>query len=66
MSPRRRLWLTLVALLALGPSLAGRPAPASAAPAAQGSSTSDLHVESAVGGLATIWAIDFARTGGSS
>src|SRR6478752_4563280 len=63
MSQRRLLWLTLVVLLALGPSLAGRAAPASAAPAGQGSSTADLHVESVVGGLATIWAIDFAPDG---
>lgn len=60
MSPRRLLWLTLVTLLALGPSLASRAVPASAAPAAQGPSTADLHVESVVGDLATIWAIDFA------
>jgi glucose/arabinose dehydrogenase len=63
MSPRRLLWLTLIALLALGPSLTARAVPALAAPAAQGSSSADLDVESVVGGLATIWAIDFAPDG---
>lgn len=55
---RRLLWLTLVALLALGPGVAGLPAPASAAPTAQ-----DLQVESVVQDLDTVWAIDFAPDG---
>lgn len=58
MSAHRLLWLTLIALLALGPGIAARPEQASAAPAAQ-----ELQVERVVGDLATIWAIDFAPDG---
>ena len=65
MRPRRLLWLTVVALLAVGPSVLGQPAPtpAWAAPATQGSSAPELQVDTVVGNLATIWAIDFAPDG---
>jgi glucose/arabinose dehydrogenase len=69
MSPRRLLWLTLAVLLAVGPSLAGRADAATpiapAAPVAQAAPADapDLQVDSVVGGLATIWAVDFAPDG---
>jgi glucose/arabinose dehydrogenase len=62
MHRRHVAWLTLAVVLALGPSLMGRAAVATATPAAQAPSP-NLQVESVVGGLATIWAIDFASDG---
>src|SRR4051794_35170730 len=60
--PRRIAWLTLAAVLALSPSLLGGATIATATPAAQSASPT-LQVESIVGGLATVWAIDFAPDG---